>query len=286
MGGRVSCLDGVPGDRLTIWVGTAGGGVWVSKDGATTFKPVFDKYRQSIGAVRVSPKDPKVVWVGTGETWVRNSVGVGDGLYKTTDGGDTWTRMGLEKTERIARIVVNPKHPDTVLVAATGAAFSDSPTAACTARSTAARRGRRCYVDERTGAADLAMDPQEPNTLYALDVAVPPAGVDVSSGGPGSGLYKEHRRRRDVAAKLTNGLPTGDLGRIGIAVSPARASRVYAIVESKSTAFYRSDDAGEHWSRQNDSNMNVTWRPFYFANVVADPRATTTAYARTRSTSP
>ncbi|MBK7366886.1 MAG: glycosyl hydrolase [Candidatus Eisenbacteria bacterium] len=272
MGGRVSCLDGVPGDRITVWVGTAGGGVWVSKDGATTFKPVFDKYCQSIGAIRVSPKDPKVVWVGTGESWVRNSVGVGDGIYKTADGGDTWTRMGLEKTERIARIVVNPKHPDTVLVAATGAAFSDSPDRGVYRTIDGGKTWTKVlYVDERTGAADIAMDPQEPNTLYASMWQFRRQAWTFSSGGPGSGLYKS----TDGGAtwrKLTNGLPTGDLGRIGIAVSPARASRVYAIVESKSTAFYRSDDAGEHWSRQNDSNMNVTWRPFYFAHVVADPR--------------
>ncbi|MCC6649805.1 MAG: glycosyl hydrolase [Candidatus Eisenbacteria bacterium] len=272
MGGRVSCLDGVPGDRITLWVGTAGGGVWLSKDGATTWKPVFDKHTQSIGAIKVSPKDAKTVWVGTGESWVRNSVSVGDGIYKTIDGGDTWTRMGLEKTERIARIVVNPKHPDTVLVAATGPAFSDSPERGVYRTLDGGKTWTKVlYVNEQTGAADIAMDPQDPNTLYASMWQYRRKAWTFSSGGPGSGLYKS----TDGGAtwrRLTEGLPTGDLGRICVTVSPARASRVYAVVESKSTALYRSDDCGEHWTRLADGNANVTWRPFYFANIVADPR--------------
>ncbi|MFN8587301.1 MAG: glycosyl hydrolase [Candidatus Eisenbacteria bacterium] len=272
MGGRVTCLDGVAGDRVTLWIGTAGGGVWVSRDGATTFKPVFDKYCQSIGAIRVSPKDPKVVWVGTGESWVRNSVGVGDGVYRTGDGGENWTRMGLEKTEHIARIVVHAKHPDTVVVAALGPAFSDSPERGIYRTTDGGKSWTKTlYVDDCTGAADVAMDPQNPDVMYAAMWQFRRQAWTFSSGGPGSGLYKS----TDGGAtwrRLTDGLPEGELGRIGVAVSPARTSRVYAVVESKRTAFYRSDDCGEHWTRLNDSNMNVTWRPFYFANVVPDPK--------------
>lgn len=272
MGGRITCLDGVPGDRLTIWAGAAGGGVWVSRDGATTWKPVFDKHAQSIGAIRVSPKDPKTVWVGTGESWTRNSVSVGDGVYKTTDGGDTWTRMGLEQTERIARIVVNAQHPDTVLVAATGPLFNSSPERGVYRTLDGGKTWTKVlFVNDDTGAADIAMDPQDPNVLYASMWQFRRRPWTFSSGGPGSGLYKS----TDGGAtwrRLTAGLPAGELGRIGVAVSPARTSRVYAVVESKNTAFYRSDDCGEHWTRLNDSNPNVTWRPFYFANVVADPK--------------
>ena len=270
--GRITCIDGVSGERNTLWIGSAGGGVWLSKDGGTTFKPVFDKYTMSIGAIRVAPSDPKTVWVGTGESWTRNSVGVGDGIYKTTDGGDNWTRMGLEKTERIARIRIDAKHPDTVYVAATGALFNDGAERGVYRTRDGGKTWQKVlFVNDQTGAADIAMDPQDSNTLYASMWQFRRKAWTFSSGGPGSGLYKS-TDGGDTWRKLTAGLPEGDLGRIGIDVSPARASRVYASVEAKVTAFYRSDDCGEHWIKLNDSNMSVTWRPFYFSNVVADPK--------------
>ena len=272
MGGRISCIDGVSGERNTLWVGTAGGGVWRSKDNGTTWSPVFDKYAMSIGAIRVAARDPKLVWVGSGETWARNSVGYGDGVYKTTDGGDSWTRMGLEKTERIARIVIHPTRPDTVLVAATGPLFADSPERGIYRTTDGGKTWTKTlYVDERTGGADLAMDPQNPDVLYASMWSVRRQAWTFASGGPGSGLYKSVDGGK-TWRRLTNGLPAGDLGRIGVAVSPARASRVYAVVEAKKNAFYWSDDGGEHWERGNDSSADVTWRPFYFANVVPDPK--------------
>ncbi len=233
---------------------------------------MFDKYAMSIGAVRVSAKDPNLVWVGTGESWARNSVGYGDGVYKTTDGGDSWMRMGLEKTERIARIVIHPSRPDTVLVAATGPLFSDSPERGIYRTTDGGKTWTKTlYVDARTGGADLAMDPQNPDIVYAAMWSVRRQAWTFTSGGPGSGLYKSVDCGR-TWRRLTAGLPAGELGRSGIAVSPARASRVYAIVEAKSNAFYRSDDSGEHWEKGNDSSNDVTWRPFYFANVVADPK--------------
>ena len=272
MSGRISCIDGVPGERITLWVGTAGGGVWRSKDTGTTWSPVFDKYAMSIGALRVSAKDPNLVWVGTGESWARNSVGYGDGVYKTTDGGDTWKRMGLEKTERIARIVIHPSRPDTVLVAATGPLFNDSPERGIYRTTDGGKTWTKTlYVDARTGGADVAMDPQNPEIVYAAMWSVRRQAWTFTSGGPGSGLYKSVDCGQ-TWRRLTAGLPAGELGRIGIAVSPARASRVYAVVEAKSNALYRSNDSGEHWVKGNDSSNDVTWRPFYFANVVADPK--------------
>ena len=272
MSGRVSCIDGVSGERNTLWVGTAGGGVWRSKDNGTTWSPVFDRYAMSIGAIRVAARDPKLVWVGTGETWARNSVGYGDGVYKTTDGGDSWTSVGLEKTERIARIVIHPTRADTVLVAATGPLFADSEERGVYRTTDGGKTWTKTlYIDARTGAADLAMDPQNPDVIYASMWSVRRQGWTFASGGPGSGLYKSVDCGK-TWRRLVNGLPSGDLGRIGVAVSPARASRVYAVVEAKKTAFYWSDDAGEHWEKGNDSNADVTWRPFYFANVTPDPK--------------
>ena len=272
MGGRVSCIDGVPGDRITLWVGTADGGVWVSKDGATTWKPVFDKQAMSIGAVHVVPTDPKTVWVGTGESWVRNSVSVGSGVWRTKDGGDNWEKLGLEKTERIADIVVDPQHPDTALVAATGALWNASPDRGVYRTRDGGKTWEKVlFVNDDTGAADLQMDPQDPSTLYASMWQFRRKAWDFNSGGPGSGLYKS-TDGGTTWRRLAGGLPAGPLGRIGIAVSPARPNRIYASVEAKSTAFWRSDDCGEHWTRLNDTNNSVTWRPFYFARVVADPK--------------
>ena len=270
--GRVSCIDGVAGDRLTLWVGTADGGVWLSKDGATTWKPVFDKQAMCIGAIRVSPADPKTVWVGTGETWVRNSVSVGGGIWRTTDGGDNWQMMGLEKTERIADIVVDPRHPDTVLVAATGALWNASPDRGVYRTRDGGKTWEKVlFVNDDTGAADIQMDPQDPNTLYASMWTFRRKPWDFNSGGPGSGLYKS-TDGGTTWRRLSGGLPDGPLGRIGIAISPSRPNRVYASVEAKNTAFWRSDDCGEHWARLNDTSNSVTWRPFYFARVIADPK--------------
>lgn len=272
MSGRITCLDGVPGERVTLWAGTAGGGVWRSRDAGTTWRPVFDGHPQSIGDLAVSKRDPKVVWVGTGESWTRNSVGMGYGVYKTTDGGDSWKRMGLEKSERISRVAIDPLHPDTVLVAALGPLFAPGGERGVYRTIDGGRSWQRTlYVDEHTGAADLVMDPQNPRVVYAAMWQVRRQAWTFASGGPGSGLYKS----TDGGAtwkKLTRGLPAGELGRIGLAVSPTRPNRIYAVVESKETAFYRSDDTGESWERLNDSNANVTWRPFYFARVVADPQ--------------
>jgi photosystem II stability/assembly factor-like uncharacterized protein len=278
MSGRISCMDGVPGDRVTLWAGSASGGVWRSKDGGTTWRPVFDAHAMSIGALQVAPGNEKLVWVGTGETWARNSVGHGDGIYKTTDGGDSWTRVGLEKTERIARISIHPSNHDTVVVAATGPLFADSPERGVFRTTDGGKTWTRTlYVDARTGGADLARDPENPEVIYAAMWTVRRQAWTFASGGPGSGLYKSTDGGQSWR-RLTKGLPAGELGRIGIAVSPARASRVYAVVEAKTTAFYTSDDAGESWVRGNDSNADVTWRPFYFAHVVPDPKVADRVY--------
>ena len=277
MSGRIAAIDAIQGDRLTLYVGSAGGGVWKSVDGAVTFKPVFDKYCQSIGAIAIDRQDIRTVWVGTGESWVRNSVSVGDGIYKTTDGGETWQNMGLAQSERIARIVIDPRHDDTVYVAATGHLWDSNPDRGVYRTRDGGKTWQKVlFVNDDTGCADVAIDPEDPNTLYAAMWQFRRKPWNFSSGGPGSGLYKsvdggDHWKR------LTAGLPTGDLGRCAVSVSPANPKRVYAMVEAKASAIYRSDDKGESWTRMSTA-AGVISRPFYFSYIIADPKEADRVY--------
>ncbi len=270
MGGRVSAIDGTPDSPATVYIGAASGGVWKSTDGGTTFKPVFDKHIQSIGAIAIDRSNPATVWVGTGESCVRNSVSVGDGVYRTADGGGTWTHMGLEKTEHIAKVAVHPSKSDTVYVCATGQAWSANEDRGVFRTTDAGKTWTKVlYVDNNTGCSDLSVDPQDPSVLYAgmWDFRRQPDFF--RSGGKGSGLYRS-RDGGEHWDRLTQGLPKGDLGRIAVAVAPSRPSTVYAVVEAKKTALYRSDDLGETWKEMNDS-FNVQVRPFYFAHLTVDP---------------
>ncbi len=271
MSGRIAALDGRAGDRVTIWVGAASGGVWKSADGGVTFEAVFDDYVQSIGAIAIDPSDENTVWVGTGETWTRNSVSIGDGVYKTTDGGDNWELVGLGDSERIARIGVSPNDGDVVFVCATGHLWDSNEERGVYKTTDGGETWTRVlYVDENTGCADLAMDPQDPAILYAAMWQFRRAPDFFTSGGPGSGLYKSGDGG-ETWKELTNGLPAGDKGRIAVAIAPSRPNVLYATVEAERTAMYRSDDTGEHWREVNASN-SVRQRPFYFSLVVVDPQ--------------
>ncbi|HSN55094.1 MAG TPA: hypothetical protein VLT32_10490 [Candidatus Sulfomarinibacteraceae bacterium] len=270
MSGRISAIDAVATDPVTIWVGSASGGLWKSDDAGTVFEPVFDDHNQSIGAIRVDPSNPDTVWVGTGETWVRNSVSVGDGVYRTTDGGDSWQHLGLEATERIAKIEVHPDEPDTVYVCATGQLWSANPERGVYKTTDGGATWELVLsVDEDTGCADLDMDPQEPRILYAAMWQFRRSPDFFTSGGPGSGLYRT-LDGGDTWTELTEGLPEGDKGRIALAVAPSRPSVLYATVEAETTALYRSDDLGQTW-RMTDDSTNVQMRPFYFSELVVDP---------------
>ncbi len=277
MSGRIAAIDAVAADPLTIYAGAASGGVWKSIDAGNTFKPVFDEYTQSIGAVRVDPSNPKTVWVGTGESWTRNSVSVGTGIYKTTDAGDTWTQMGLKDSERIARIAVDPKAPDTVYACATGRLWSASEERGVYKTTDGGKTWERVlHVDADTGCSDLSLDPQEPSVLYAGMWQFRRYPDFFRSGGKGSALYKSSDAGK-TWKKITAGLPKGEVGRIAVAVAPSRPSTVYAVVESKKTALYRSDDTGETF-REVNSSFNIGVRPFYFAYVVVDPTDHNTVY--------
>lgn len=273
-GGRIADIVAVhEGQRLTIYVGSASGGVWKSVDGGTTFKPIFDKQPSlSIGSLAIDPSNAQTVWVGTGESWVRNSVSVGTGIYRSRDGGENWEALGLADSEHIARVVVHPKDSNTVFACALGHLWNANTERGVFKTTDGGKTWNKVlYRNDSTGCAEMAMDPQDPSVLYAAMWDVRREPHNFRSGGPGSGLFKS----TDSGAtwhELRKGLPEGDLGRIGIAVAPANHTRVYAVVEAKNhTALFRSDDAGDSWAETNNS-FNVSGRPFYFARLAADPK--------------
>ncbi len=275
MSGRINDMEVHPIDARIIYAGTAGGGVWKSNDAGTTFNPIFDDYCQSIGAVEVDPNDPdNVVYVGTGETWTRNSVSYGDGLYKSTNGGTTWKKLGFDKSERIANIIVNPKNSNEVYVAVLGALWSDSKERGVYKSSDAGETWEQIlYVDEKTGAADMTMDPNNPSTLYASMWEFRRTGWSFSSGGENSALYKSTDAGK-TWNKIHNGFPEGQLGRLAIAVAPSDSNILYTVIEAEQPerkGLYRSDDAGENWKQLNN-DFGITVRPFYFSRITVDPR--------------
>lgn len=269
--GRIAAIDGVNSDPRIIYVGSAGGGVWKSINAGTTFKPIFDKYTQAIGAVTVDQAHPDTIWVGTGESWTRNSVSVGTGVYKSTDAGDSWKFMGLEDSERIARIVVDPKNSDVVYVAATGHLWNSNDQRGLYKTIDGGKTWQRVlFIDKDTGCSDVAVDPQESGIVYAGMWQFRRSPYFFTSGGPGSGMHKSTDGGK-TWKRLAKGLPDGELGRIAIAIAPTRPNVVYAIVEAKKSALYRSEDLGETWTKMS-SSPSVTGRPFYFARILVDPK--------------
>jgi len=286
MSGRITSLDGVrEGQRLTLYVGSASGGVWKSMNGGTTFKPVFDKQPvQSIGAVTVDPKNPKTIWVGTGESWTRNSVSVGDGVYRSTDGGDNWTNMGLKESERISKILVDPSSSNTVYVCVPGKLWSDSDERGVFRTTDAGKTWTKILKGPNgsTGCSMMSMDPKDPKTLYAGLWDFRRQGWTFRSGGngptafSGSGLFKSTdggNNWAELADINAKGLPPKPWGRIAVAVAPSKPSVVYAAIEAEipRDGLYRSEDGGKTWTAL-DRSQNMIWRPFYFANLTVDPK--------------
>lgn len=274
MSGRVTDVTGHPSKSDLFYVGAAGGGVWRSNDGGITFEPIFDEHPQSIGCVELDPSQPdKVIWVGTGEIWTRNSVSVGKGLYKSSDGGKNWKLMGLEDSERISSIQINPENPDEIYVGVLGALWGDSEVRGVYKSTDGGENWKKIlYTDATTGCSDLTMDPEDPNTLYASMWEFRRTAWSFNSGGYNSALYKS----TDGGAnweKIHNGFPEGKLGRIAVAVAPSSPNILYAVIESeedKDKGLYRSEDGGQSWKHLNN-DFELTVRPFYFSRIVVSP---------------
>ncbi len=272
-GGRVTAVVGSARNPLLYYVGAAGGGVWKTRNGGATWQPVFDKQGvSSIGAIALDPNDDDVVWVGTGETNPRNDVSFGTGLYKSSDGGATWSCVGLEKTLQISSIVVDPANPQHVVVGAMGDFFADSADRGMYVTSDGGKTWRNTlYLGPQSGVSDLAADPKDAKILYAGMWQFRRQPWTFTSGGPDDGIFKSADGGATWTRLTGNGLPEGITGRIGLAVAASDPKRVYALVESPAGILWRSDDAGASW-RLVSKNTLVDQRPFYFSHVAVDPK--------------
>lgn len=273
-GGRSTAVCGVPQAPLTFFMGTTGGGLWKTTDGGGEWRNISDGYFNtgSVGAVAVAPSDPQVLYVGMGEAPVRGVMtSHGDGVYKSTDGGQTWAHVGLEDTRQISRVRIHPTQPDLVYVAAQG-----SPYAPTEARGVYRSRDggesweQVLFVDAQSGACDLSMDAQNPRILYAAFWDHQRLPWQMRSGGPGSGIWKSVDGG-DTWEPLSQGLPEEIMGKIGVAVSPARPQRIWALVEADQGGLYRSDDGGRHWTRINEDRV-LRARSWYYMHIYADPQ--------------
>jgi photosystem II stability/assembly factor-like uncharacterized protein len=272
MSGRITSIDGVIKDEgKTIYVGTAGGGVWKSTNAGASYKPMFDKYVQSIGAIAIDQKNPKIVYVGSGESNMRNTVSIGNGLYKTTDGGDNWKKIGLDSSEHISKIVISPDNAEIIYVAVPGALWSNSKNRGLYKSVNGGETWEKIlFIDDLTGCADILIDPTNPNTLLASMWQFRRMPYSFNSGGMGSGLYKSTDAGK-TWKEIKSGLPEKPFGRIAMALAPSDPKQVLAIVESNKTGLYISSDGGETWKNQS-ATMNVCARPFYFSTIVVDPK--------------
>ncbi|HEX7325704.1 MAG TPA: hypothetical protein VF292_10175 [Rhodanobacteraceae bacterium] len=283
IGGRVLAVSGVQQKPNVFYMGTVDGGVWKSIDYGASWHNISDKTLRSssisIGAIEVAPLNPNIIYVGTGEADARNDVVTGNGMYKSTDAGKTWTYIGLKDTHMISAIQVDPKNPNIAYVSSLGHLFAPSSQGAVFKTTNGGQTWKKVlFVDNKTGATDISMDPKDPSVLYAAMWQVHRTPWKLTSGGPGSGLYKT----TDSGAHWTNiskapGLPTGTLGRIGVAVAPSDPNVVYAIVQAKHGGLFRSNDAGKTWARVN-ANHELRQRGFYFTSVYVDPKNANTVY--------
>jgi len=279
-GGRALAVAGIPGDPETFYFGAVAGGVWKTTDAGATWEPLTDGTAiSSVGALALAPSDHKVIYVGTGEAAPRGDMTYGDGVYKSVDGGKTWSHIGLADSRQIGALVVDPRNADTVLVAAFGHAFGPNKERGVYRTTDGGKSWTKVlYHDEETGAIDVSFDPNDPSIVYAALWQARRQPWNFSSGGPGSGLYRSSDGGVTWTRLTGNGLPEGILGRIHVSVSPADSKRVYAMIEAHQGGLYRSDDGGVHWARVSDDGR-LTQRAWYFSTVLADPKQVDTVYA-------
>jgi photosystem II stability/assembly factor-like uncharacterized protein len=286
-GGRSLAVTGVRGQPETYYFGSVGGGVWKTSDAGRTWHPIFDSQAiASIGAIAVAPSDSNVIYVGSGEADMRSSISYGDGIYKSTDSGKTWTPSGLRDSRQIGRILVDPQDPNKVFVAALGHPYGPNAERGVFRSKDGGKNWQKTlFRDENTGAIDLAFEPGNPRTIYAAlwQTRRPPWSIYPPSNGPGSGLYRSKDGGDHWELVTGHGLPAVGLGRIGIAFAPSNARRIYLIVDAKEGGLYRSDDGGQDWQRV--SNDRQTWqRGWYFGEVTVDPKNPDVVYLPNTST--
>jgi len=281
MSGRVTSIDVVTSNPDIIYAGTASGGLWKSESGGIKWEPIFDnELTASIGAVAIQQSNPSVIWVGTGEGNPRNSLNGGFGIYKSLNGGKNWQAMGLENTRHIHRVVIDPTNPNTVYVAAIGSPWGEHPERGIYKTTNGGETWDKIlFANNKTGAADLVMDPTNPNKLIAAMWEHKREPWFFNSGGEGSGLHITHDGGK-TWKKITEkeGFPKGDLGRIGIAIAPSEPNIIYALVEAKKNALYKSTDGGFKWKKINDKS-DIGNRPFYYSDIFVDPQNENRVYS-------
>jgi photosystem II stability/assembly factor-like uncharacterized protein len=294
-GNRFTSAAGIPGDALTYYVGAASGGIWKTTDGGVNWRSIFDDHPvQSIGALAVSRSDPNIVWAGTGEAHIRSHISIGQGAYKSTDAGKTWTLMGLEPTGRIARIVVHPRDPDVVLVCALGHAYGPQPERGVFRTTDGGTTWTRVlHVDQNTGCSDLAMDPTNPRILFAGMWQLEIHTWGRTSGGPGSGLFVSRDGGVTWARLTGRGLPKGPVGKVAVAIAPSNPERVFALIETgdglpwdgqptESGQLWRSEDGGGNWALIS-RDRNAMGRAHYYSRMMVAPDDADEAYFLTAS---
>ena len=278
-GGRVLAVAGVPGDPNTYYFGAVAGGIFKSTNGGMTWTSMFDHQSiSSIGAIAVADSDPNILYAGSGEACIRGNISYGDGVYKSTDAGRTWKNIGLKDTRHIGAVIIDPRNPDIVLIAALGHSWGPNAERGVFRTADGGKTWQKVlYKDENTGAIDVVFDPRNSSVVYASLWQVRRQPWYFNSGGPGSGLYKSVDGGLTWKQLQGGGLPDGSLGRIGIAVSGADSNRVYALIEAKEGGLYRSNDAGNSWTRVNEDER-YRQRAWYFSHVFADPKSVDTVY--------
>jgi photosystem II stability/assembly factor-like uncharacterized protein len=280
-GGRVLAVTGIPGDPNRFYFGSVGGGVWRTDNAGRTWEPIFDGQPvASIGAIAAAPSNPQILYVGSGEADMRSDISYGNGMYKSTDAGKTWARIGLEDTRQIGRVLVDPRDPDIVFVAALGHGYGPNKERGVFRSKDGGKSWSQVlFKDENTGAIDLAFDPKNPNTILASmwQTRRPPWNVYPPSNGPGSGLYRSTDAGDTWAPMTGNGFPSAVLGHIGIAFAPSDPGRLYAIVDAKEGGLYTSGDGGTTWKRTS-ADKRIWDRGWYFGKLAVDPKDPDTVY--------